>query len=235
MKKVLEFQEENYNAFNKQLNGFADLLRTALAELEKQGVTGYNCEKVKQGNFLQIFEDYHRKQQLKSQVTKNMIYEKFLELYGYNTIKLLKIQTSYLSYLNKDFSFHLINNSFYNYCKTFYNQKPALKSFVENAPDVNKYRIFDFVSVKGDNIEISTPKELFTIYATNRNQLNVIQDVISFVSIAKRLGLDYSSVNAPLKKYLLDSSDSFMSNKQLGLSRDMNSINFDYNKILTIQ
>lgn len=235
MKKELKFQEERYYAFEKQLNGFADILVSALNELEKQGVTGYNCEKLKQGNFLEIFENYHKKQKLKNDVTKNMIYEKFLDLYGYNNIELQKLQNTYISYLNRDFEFYAVNNSFYNYCKTVYRQNPTLKHFVEKSPTINRYKVFDFVSVRGNNIKVSIPKELFTIYATNQNQLNIISDIMNFVALAKRLDLNYKSVYEPLKKYLIDNSNTFSSNNKLGLERDMETINFDYNKILTIK
>lgn len=235
MKKELKFQEERYKAFEKQLSGFTDILISALNELEKQGVAGYNCEKLKQGNFLEIFENYHKKQQFKNDVTKNMIYEKFLDLYGYNNIELQKLQNTYTSYLNRDFSFYEVNNSFYEYCKMVYKQNPSLKPFVERAPAVKSYKVFDFVNIKGNGIKISIPKKLFTIYATNQKQLDIIRDISNLVSIAKRLRLDHRSINDSLKKYLVETSSAFLSNQKRGLDKDMSTINFDYNKILKIQ
>lgn len=235
MKKELEFQEEHYNNFKQQIKKFTELLASAVTELEKQGVTGYNCEKLKNGSFLQVFEEYHKKQQLKSQITKNMLYEKFLDLYGYDIVELQKLQNSYLSYLNRDYSFYPINNSFYSYCKAFYKQNPTLKPFIEKAPTMSIYKVFDFVSIKGNDIKISIPKELFTIYATNQKQLDTIKDVSIFISKARRLKLSHSSICDLLKNYLTESPKAFFSNKKQGLDKDMETINFDYNKILKIQ
>lgn len=234
MNHKLEFQKDNYNVFFQSMNDFATLLTNAVVELKEQGITGYNCQKIKDGNFLQIFEDYHRKQQLKSQVTKKMLFEKYLELYGYKDVELRKLEITYKTYLKREFSFYSSNTSFFDYCKLHYKQNSKLKPIFENAPKIKVYNIFDFVSFKGNNIDISVSKELYTLYATNQKQVEVIQEVTSFVAIAKKLNLDYLIVRELLNDFLINSSNLIGSSNRVGMNSDMELI-FDYNKILVIQ
>lgn len=235
MKKTIQFQEENYHSFQKGLNDFVEIFKDTTNELSKQGIEGYSYENLKQGNFLQIFESYHKKQQLKNDVTKNMIYEKFIDLYGYNTSELSHLEQKFQSFLNREYSFYSINNSFYNYCKTNYRHNTKLKQFLENAPNIKTYKVFDFVNIKGNNIKIDVPKELFTVYATNQRQLETINNIKEFVKVAKKLQMTSKDILEPLAKYLNYKQGGFLISGSKGLSEDLNTIDFDYNKILMTQ
>ncbi|MBP0903559.1 hypothetical protein ACFSKN_01540 [Mariniflexile gromovii] len=235
MRTRLEFQKERYELFNKNMNDFASIFCDVIKELGKQGIDGYSFEELKEGNFQKLFEDYHKNQQLKNEVTKNMIYEKYLDLYGYNDAELKKLETNYKRYLDREFSFYLINDSFYEYCKNNFKQNPLLKSFLENAPEIKIFKIFDFVNIKGNNIKIDVPEELFTLYATSHKQLETMKNIKEFVRVAKKLEMTSNDILEPLVKYLNHKDGSFFINGTKGLSDDLNTINFNYHKILTIQ
>lgn len=235
MKRVLEFQEDNYNQFINSLNGFKEIFKDTIIELNKQGIGGYTFEDLKQGNFKQLFIDFHKSQQAKNNVTKNMIFDKYLELYGYNSTKLGELETNYKTYLEKEFIFYSLNNSFYSYCHNHLHRDYRIKAFLENAPKTKVFKIFDFVSVKGNDIKFDVSKELFTVYATNQKQLETIENVKEFVRIAKRLEMTSHDILKPLVKYLNHKESSFHINGNKGLSEDLKIINFDYNKILMIE
>ena len=212
-----------------------NLLKDAVTELKNQGVTGYTCEDLKDGEFVQTFNKFHKKQLLKSPVTKNMLFDKFLELYGYNSELLSKLENTYKSSINSEYLFYSFNHQFYEYCETMYGYHSNLKSFLNNAPKKKSYKVFNFLTIKGNNCQISVSKELFTLYATNDKQLKIMDNVKSYVRLSKELNIEYNDVLKPIEKYLDHKNNPIAGVNRIGISRDLREVNFDYNKILTIQ
>lgn len=234
MKKKLEFKEIDHEQFLLTQKKFIELLENVSNELEVQKVEGYKLEDLKDGNLVQIFDQYHRERQSENNITKNMIYEKYLELYGYDSSNLKRFETEVISYLNREFEFYEMNNSFYKYCKTAVNRNYKLKKFVDNAPKILTYNIFSFVTIKGNDYEIEVPKELFTIYSTNKKQIDTMNKVRNFVFAAKELKLTYDEIIGLLQGYVENNSKNYFKYERKGLSNDLETINFDFNKILTI-
>ena len=230
MRKKMYYQEKERSEFIKKLEGAFDVLWKAKNELNKQGIPNITCEKIKNGNFQDYFEKYH-----KIQITKNMVYEKFLELYGYNTDELSNIEASFKSYLRKEYAFYEINNSFYTHSQTFWRQIVGLKEYADNPPKLKVFKLFDFLTVKGNDFTIDVPKELFTLYATNKKQLETMDLVKEYVGVAKKLNLAAESIVEPLSNYLDVRKGGWGSINKEGISKDLVVINFDYNKILTIK
>lgn len=237
MKTELNFQEDKHNEFVKMLEKFTAVLPAAMEELKSQGVTEGNLtlEKIKGGEFTKYFENFHKTQQMKNPLTVNMIPEKYLDLYGYNSKKLEALENEYKNYLDAEYSFFEINNSFYTYAQNFIRSNPHLQTFVDNAPSKKTFGVFDFVKVQGNKIEINVPKEYFILYATNKTQLTTIQNVKDFVGIAKKLEMTSKDIIKPLIKYLDHKEPIFSIPGSVGLSEDLEVIKFDYHKILTIQ
>ncbi|WP_289644335.1 hypothetical protein [Maribacter aestuarii] len=235
MRKKMYYQEKERNDFIKKLEGAFDVLWKAKNELNEQGIPKITCEDIRDGNFQAYFEKYHKNEQSKSQITKNIIYGKYLELYGYNTEELSKLESSYKSYLNKEHSFYAINHSFYNYCETFWRQIAGLKEYADNPPKKKVFKLFDFMTIKGNDFTLDVPKELFTLYATNKKQLETMELVKEYVGVAKKLNLAAESIVEPLSSYLDVRKGGWGSVNNVGISEDLDRIDFDYNKILTIR
>ncbi|MCK0190657.1 hypothetical protein [Arenibacter sp. F20364] len=235
MKQLLFYDRQKQANFEEGIRSAFNLLKDSITELKNQGVAGYTCEDLKDGEFVQTFNNFHKKQQLKSSVTKNMLFDKFLELYGYNSELLAKLENTYKSRIKSEYFFYSFNHQFYDYCETMYGYHSNLKSFLNNAPKKKSYKVFNFLTIKGNNCQISVPKELFTLYSTNDKQLKIMENVKSYVQLSKELNIEYKDVLKPIEKYLDHKISNWAGVNRLGLSQDLNEVNFDYNKILTIQ
>lgn len=233
MKKLLFHYEQKQANFEERIKSIFNLLKDAKTELKNQGVTGYSCEDLKDGRFIQAFNNFHKKQQSESLVTKNILFDKFLELYGYNSEQLAKLENTYKSIINTEYSFYSFNHEFYYYCETLHGYNSYLKTFLKDAPRKKSYKVFDFLTIKGDRCQISVPKELFSLYSTNDGQLNIIEKVKSYVQLSKELNIEYKDVLKPIEKYLDHKMNTWAGVNRMGLSQDLNEVNFDYCKILT--
>ena len=218
MKQLLFYDRQKQANFEEGIKSAFNLLKDAITELKNQGVAGYTCEDLKDGEFVQTFNNFHKKQQLKSSVTKNMLFDKFLELYGYNSELLSKLENTYKCSINSEYFFYSFNHQFYDYCETMYGYNSNLKSFLNNAPKKKSYKVFNFLTIKGNNCQISVPKDLFTLYATNDKQLKIMDNVKSYVQLAKDLEIDYQDVLKPIEKYLNHRTGSWGIEDKIGLS-----------------
>ena len=236
MKTKIHFNQKSYDSFANTLESFRELLTEAQSELTIQGVKGYSLEQLKNGNFVEAFNNYHITQQKKNELTAGIIYGKYLELYGFTVTKLESLEASYKGVLNRSIEFYPLNNSFYQYCKVHQGNNQKLKTLLDKAPTIKSYSKFDFISIKGDTVKIDVPKELFTLYAVNKTQTAAIDNVYRFISVAKKLNLDneYMAISELLNKYLYSNSVSFGLGNEIGLSSNLESIGFQWNKILIL-
>jgi hypothetical protein len=235
MKQLLFYDSQKHADFEEGIMSVFNQLKDAITELKNQGVTGYTCEDLKDGEFVQTFNNFQKKQQLKNSVTRNMLFDKFLELYGYNSELLSKLENTYKCSINSEYFFYSFNHQFYDYCETMYGYNSSLKSFLNNAPKKKSYKVFNFLTIKGNNCQISVSKELFTLYATNDKQLKIMDNVKSYVQLSKELNIEYNDVLKPIEKYLDHKYNPMAGVNRIGISRDLKQVNFDYNIILTIQ
>jgi len=236
MKQILNYNEEHHLRFKEGLNVVIEKLTIAANELKKQGADKYSLEDLKDGNFQKAFEDYHKAEKMKNDLTKGMVFEKYLELFGHTNTELIKLEHEYKGYLNAEYSYYIRNHSFYEHCKGRSYLNPDLKVFEESAPQKKTYKLFDFIKIKGNTVTVDVSKELFTLYSTNKKQLEIMEDVKQYINAAKKLELTASDISEPLKKYLIYNTNNFRfrGSSKVGLSDDLSEINFDYNKILTI-
>lgn len=238
MKQKLVFEKDSYDAFKGVIDYVAEMLPAAMKELKNHGVNGgrgLTYEKLKDGNFVENFHTYHKGEQQKSNITKKMLYDKFLDLYGYNTDQLQELERNYKSGLSREFKLYTYNDSFFKYCEVHVYQNPQLKRFLNKG--VQKvYRFFDFVTIKGNNISINIPEEPFTIYSTSPRQIATMERVKAYVENCSWLGIEYSKVHDPIQQYLTKRNTFGQGPKgQIGLSSDFKELNFNYNNILTIK
>ena len=231
MQKILFYQEKEHRQFEKNLHTTIDTLKEAQKELRKQGVKGMSLEILKHGNFLEIFEEFYRKQQGKNFITKNMVYDKYLELYGYTTEELEKIEKVYKAEISRTYTFYKNNDSFYKYCSSHRNQDVKIKEHFKKAPSTKDYEVFDFLTINDNNCSLDVPKSLFTLYSSSNKPFQIIENVKSFISISKEMELEYNQVLEPIKKFIRH----YPNTGVIGLSRNFSEVTFDYEKLLIYQ
>ena len=234
-KTILNYDKDAHELYTKSITVFVDTLKGAKDELKKQGVNIPNLESLKGCNFIEAFDNYHKAQKQKSTITKNMLYDKYLDLYGYNKTKLEQLESKCTGFLKRDYQFYEKNHSFYYHCELASSRNPILKKIHDCAPKKKSFVISDFVKINGNKITINVPKELFTLFTTNKKQEVVIEEVNQFLDLAEKLKLNYKDIASSLNSYLVDERNNWGLPIQKGLSEDFKIINFDYNKILQIQ
>ncbi|WP_424002641.1 hypothetical protein [Maribacter sp. IgM3_T14_3] len=60
-----------------------------------------------------------------------------------------------------------------------------------------------------------------------------MEKVKSYVQLSKELNIEYNDVLKPIEKFLDHKMNTWAGVNRLGLSQDLNEVNFDYCKILT--
>jgi hypothetical protein len=95
------------------------------------------------------------------------------------------------------------------------------------APEKKVYKVFDFLSFKGNTVKVDVPKKPFEVHALNKSQIDLMQDVTDYVMASRKLGLKYSDVLKVVEDYI-----KWTDGRPTGLSFDLKQIQFDFNKIL---
>lgn len=236
MKKQIYFNKEKHAAFTQSIRAVTDLIEAAQTELRIQGIKDeklISLEALQDGRFVSVFEKFHKSEQAKSDLTKGMIHSKYLELYGRTDKKLLALEESYNSIITKEYRFYDENNDFYNYCeKEIERRNTTLEPYLKNAPKKKTYRFTDFATIKGNNVKIDVPEAFFIVYL-NQKQLDTMSNILAFLELSKRLGIERKHINHPLQKYLL-TDNSHWAAPQKGLEADLTP-NWDYNKLILIK
>jgi ribosomal protein L30/L7E len=95
------------------------------------------------------------------------------------------------------------------------------------APEKLTYKVFDFLSFKGNTAKLKIPKEPFSVHALNKAQIDLLQDVTDYVNASGKLGLEYRDILKNVEKYV-----KWENGRSSGLSFDLKQIHFSYNNIL---
>ncbi|MDQ7917130.1 hypothetical protein RBU60_06045 [Mesonia sp. MT50] len=238
IKKKLEFNQSEHKREEDGILEVGNILIDAQNELSKLKV---KCEPkdLIQGNFLDEFHNHHRKahNQQKEGFVKMLSYEKYIEMLEFDVTELEKLEEIYNARAFSQREFYAYNTKFYQYCKNNASRNPSLKEYLDDAPKKVSFKPVDLLVFKNGNIEVNLDTELFTTYASNDKQLEMMNDIKQFVKLGKKMDLAYKDVYTPIKHYLYDESNLFHGHQtgKQGLTRDLNEVNFNYNKILTIQ
>lgn len=236
---TMRILKKNYLTFDndghqREINTISDLSKVytdASKELKNQDVPGYDAEKLVNGNFVEILMKHHQSEHKKinDPIFKKVSFEKYLEIREIKTDELERLDQMHENYSNKEFLFYEYNDAFFRHI----NNKPShsvLKSkLMKQAPKVLKYGLFDMLSFKGNKAIIDVPKKPFEIYVLNQSQIDLIQDVIEFVNVSRKLDLTYDDVKPHVEKYVKHD----FRGRPVGLSYDLKDVTFDYNRILT--
>jgi hypothetical protein len=74
---------------------------------------------------------------------------------------------------------------------------------------------------------VDIPKKPFEVHALNKLQIDLLQDVSDYVAASSKLGLEYRDVLKVVEVYI-----KWTDWRPTGLSYDLKTIEFSYNKIL---
>lgn len=238
-KTKLDFEESEYEIFKNKMLSVGNLLVDAKKELENLGAK-YELEDLLSGNFLDMFHNYQRraKAQEKDSFANRLSYEKYLELLDYDISKIEEIEKSYKSLAFIEYEFYSYNNSFYNYCEYNIIRNASLKEYLEDAPTKKIIKPIDLFVINRNVIKVNLDKDLFTVYATNSKQTDMIKHIKQFVDLSKKLHLTAKEVKSVIGKYLFSEehiTDFQRRTGKAGLSADMEIINFNYEEILKIK
>ncbi|MBF8148274.1 hypothetical protein ITJ86_00095 [Winogradskyella sp. F6397] len=224
MKKLLNYNQTEHHSFEENVIGHTiDILKKAQTELKNQGVeTSFTLEQLSKGNFTEIFNSYHKKE-CKKQNSK-FILSKYLDLCGFTDKVLQELEQTYKKLIDKPHTFYSVNNSFYKTCGYGgFNITAAHKEALKKAPKLKEYKVFDFLTIKGNNYDISVSDEFYKLYAVNSKQIDLINNIDTYITSCRNLGLEYKSTLEPIKKYIKD------------LERDLSKYELNFDNILIIQ
>ncbi|MBQ0770063.1 MAG: hypothetical protein KBT58_12285 [Bizionia sp.] len=190
-KQLLNYNKEAEQRFIKRIEAVPELLEQVKAELTAQKVDhNLKLSDLKKGNFISIFENYHKKE-MKQYVPK-ADYSKYLDLLNVNTDELEKLENIYKKYLDLKESFYSVNNDYWFSKETFGNDFERVKH--PEAPTKKEYCIDDFLKISLDSYKITVDSELFKLYFTNKQQTNELNDAKQQIQLAKRRKSDRRDV-----------------------------------------
>lgn len=231
------FDQKGYESMVDRITNAAQIYFDASKELEKLKVKNIKADVLLEGGFIQLFTKHQKKEYENSILVKelDLTFEKFLELRELNTTRLQELEEMHERNKNYFIELYKYNNSFFQFAENRQTNNSLLKRSLERAPKKEKINILQLFEIKDNKVKILLNKEPFTVYAFNKEQIQIMHDVTEFIKCSKTLGLTYDNVWQHVEKYLHDDHSLISQQKtgQHGLSRDLSEIIFSYNKILT--
>ncbi|WP_127844138.1 hypothetical protein [Psychroflexus aestuariivivens] len=221
-KLYLKFDQSRYDNQIKMISNIAKIYTDAANELLKLDVKGYKAENLINGDFITLFDEYHKSEhsKIKDPVFKKLSYEKYLDLRELDTTKLEELQSEHEKRKNFCFELYEVNDLFFTKAETNQTRNISFAKAMNSAPVKRRYTIDKVLSFKGNKAIINIPKKPFEVHALNRNQIDLMQDVSDFINTSRKLGLTYEKVKPHIAVYLSD------------LSIDLKTFSFDFNEIL---
>ena len=227
-KLFLTTDQENYNRYLNQIISYGEVYTTASKELVNLDVKGYKAENLINGGFLALFHDHHKNEHQKIEwANLGIRYEKYLELKEFDLTKLQELEAEHERIIELKFELYETNDSFFSFSENRASRDSSYQKALTFAPEKLTYKVFDFLSFKGNTAKVEIPKKPFEVHALNKLQIDLLQDVSDYVAASSKLGLEYRDVLKVVEVYI-----KFTDGRPTGLSYDLKTIEFSYNKIL---
>jgi hypothetical protein len=227
-KLFLTTDQENYNRYLNQIISYGEIYTTASKELIKLAVKGCKAENLTNGGFLALFHDHHKNEHQKIECANLGIrYEKYLELKEFDLTKLQELEAEHERIIELKFELYETNDSFFSFSENRASRDSSYQKALTFAPEKLTYKVFDFLSFKGNTAKVDIPKKPFEVHALNKLQIDLLQDVSDYVAASSKLGLEYRDVLKVVEVYI-----KWTDWRPTGLSYDLKTIEFSYNKIL---
>ena len=227
-KLFLTTDQQAFERYQNQMINFGAVYTNAAKELINLDVKGYKAENLINGGFVALFHDHHKNEHAQQPQWANLgiRYEKYLDLKEFDTTKLEALETEHERIIGLEFKLYETNDSFFRMAENRTRDTSYLEA-MKLAPEKKVYKVFDFLSFKGNTAKVDIPKKPFEIHALNKLQIDLLQDVTDYVNASSKLGLKYRDVLKVVENYV-----KWKDGRPVGLSFDLKKIEFSYNQIL---
>ena len=226
-KLFLTTDQQAFERYQNQMINFGAVYTNAAKELINLDVKGYKAENLINGGFVALFHDHHKNEHAQPEWARLKIsYEKYLNLKEIDFSKLEALQAEHERIVELEFKLYETNNSFFTYASNETRNTLYIEA-MKLAPEKKVYKVFDFLSFKGNTAKVEIPKKPFEVHALNKSQIDLLQDVSDYVNASSKLGLEYRDVLKVVEDYV-----KWTDGRPTGLSYDLKNIEFSYNKIL---
>ena len=226
-KLFLSTDQKSFERYQNQMITYGEVYTNASKELARLDVKSCKAENLTNGKFLALFHEHHKNEHAQPEWSKLKIsYEKYLNLKEIDLEKLEALEAEHEQILALEFKLYETNNSFF----TFAENKTRDTSYLEAmklAPERASYKVFDFLSFKGNTAKVEIPKKPFEVHALNKSQIDLLQDLTDYVNASIKIDLKYRDVLKVVEDYV-----KWTDGHPTGLSYDLKTIEFSYNKIL---
>ena len=227
-KLFLTTDQQSFERYQNQIITYSEIYIQASKELIKLDVKGYKAQNLTNGGFVALFHDHHK--QVHSQpewANLGIRYEKYLELKEFDLTKLQELEAEHERIIELKFELYETNDSFFSFSENRASRDSSYQKALTFAPEKKVYKVFDFLSFKGNTAKVDIPKKPFEVHALNKLQIDLLQDVSDYVAASSKLGLEYRDVLKVVEVYI-----KWTDWRPTGLSYDLKTIEFSYNKIL---
>ena len=226
-KLFLTTDPDNYNRYLHQIKTYSEIYIEASKELARLDVKSCKAESLTDGGFVALFHDHHKNEHAQPEWARLKIsYEKYLNLKEIDFSKLEALQAEHERIVELEFKLYETNNSFFTYASNETRNTLYIEA-IKLAPEKKVYKVFDFLSFKGNTVKVDLPIKPFEIHALKKSQIDLLQDVSDYVAASSKLGLEYRDVLKVVENYV-----KFSEGRPTGLSYDLKNIEFSYNNIL---
>ena len=227
-KLFLSTDQENYNRYLNQIISYGEVYTTASKELVNLDVKGYKAENLINGGFLALFHDHHKNEHQKIEwANLGIRYEKYLELKEFDLTKLQELEAEHERIIELKFELYETNDSFFSFSE-YRTRDSSYQKALTFSPEKKVYKVFDFLSFKGNTAKVDIPKKPFEVHALNKSQIDLLQDLTDYVNASIKIDLKYRDVLKVVEDYV-----KWTDGHPTGLSYDLKTIEFDYKKILS--
>jgi hypothetical protein len=218
-----------FDRYQNQIISFGEVYTNAAKELINLDVKGYKAENLINGGFVALFHDHHKNEHAQQPQWANLgiRYEKYLDLKEFDTTKLEALETEHERIIGLEFKLYETNDSFFRMAENRTRDTSYLEA-MKLAPEKKVYKVFDFLSFKGNTAKVDIPKKPFEVHALNKSQIDLLQDLTDYVNASIKIDLKYRDVLKVVEDYV-----KWTDGHPTGLSYDLKTIEFDYKKILS--
>ena len=226
-KLFLTTNQQSFERYQNQMIEFGEVYTNASKELANLDIQGIKAENLINGGFVALFHEYHKAEHAQPEWERLKIsYLKYLYLKELNVEKLEALEAEHERIIGLEFKLYETNDSFFRMAENRTRDTSYLEA-MKLAPEKKVYKVFDFLSFKGNTAKVDIPKKPFEIHALNKLQIDLLQDVSDYVNASSKLGLKYRDVLKVVENYV-----KWKDGRPVGLSFDLKKIEFSYNQIL---
>ena len=227
-KLFLTTDQQSFERYQNQIITYSEIYIQASKELIKLDVKGYKAQNLTNGGFVALFHDHHKQEHSQPEwANLGIRYEKYLELKEFSLEKLEALEAEHERIIELKFELYETNDSFFSFSENRASRDSSYQKALTFAPEKLTYKVFDFLSFKGNTAKVKIPKKPFEVHALNKLQIDLLQDVSDYVAASSKLGLEYRDVLKVVEVYI-----KWTDGRPTGLSYDLKTIEFSYNKIL---